>query len=352
MKKIFKRRSKKVGAPPGSLIYTGESIEKITYISLFIYDAESIVEKHPKNIDEALSQIKEGKKAWLHIAGIHDPLLVNAVGKHFKLHPLLLEDIMSPSQRSKLDDYKNYLYIATHILNLNGEGIEEEQLSLVIGENVLISFAEKRTDIFKPIVERLLKPFSRMRQRGPDYIAYTLLDCIVDNYFLILEKVDAKLEALETTLLSGANATIMFRIQSAKRELGLLRKTIWPMREVINSLRRIDSTLIQETTRIYLYDVYDHTIQAIEAVEGFRELSGGMHDIYLANVNQKMNETIQVLTIVSTIFVPLTFLASVYGMNFDVLPGLHHPYGFLILLAVMIFITVIMVMSFRRKNWI
>lgn len=352
MKKLFKRRSKKVGAPPGSLIYTGDSIEKTTYISLFIYDAESIVEKHPKTIHETILHLKEGKKAWIHISGIHDPHLINALGQHFKLHPLLLEDIMSPSQRSKLDDYKNYLYIATHILNLIGDNFEEEQLSLIIGENVLISFSEKKTDIFKPIEERLCKPTSRMRKRGSDYIAYTILDCIVDNYFLILEKVDVRLESLEATLLSGTNSSTMFLIQNSKKELGLLRKTIWPMREVINSLRRIDTMLIQETTRIYLYDVYDHTIQAIEAVEIFRELSGGLHDIYLANVNQKMNESIQVLTIVSTIFVPLTFLASLYGMNFDVLPGSHHPNGFLILFLVMIFVTVIMIVSFRRKNWI
>lgn len=352
MKKLLKKRSKKAGAPPGSLIYTGDSNEITSSISLFLYDSDTLIEKHPSTIVEALNLCKNDKKVWIHITGIHDPMLIHAIGKHFKLHPLLLEDIMSPTQRSKLDDYKNYIYIAVHTLHHVASHLEEEQISLIIGDNLLITFCEKQSDIFKPIRDRLLKPSTKMRQQGADYLAYTILDCIVDNYFLILEKVDEKLESLETALLNGENSTVMFRIQAQKRELMLLRKTIWPMREVINQFRRIDSPLISETTRLYIYDVYDHTIQSIEAVEGFRDLVAGMHDIHVATINQKMNEAMKVLTVVATIFVPLTFIASIYGMNFENMPELHYAWGYPAVITLMLLITLIMLLNFRKNKWI
>lgn len=352
MKKLLKKRSKKVGAPPGSLIYTGDSKTVAPTISVFLYDADSLEEKHPQTISEALAFCKNGKKVWINVNGIHDPLLIHSIGQHFQLHPLLLEDIMNPAQRSKLDDYKSYIYIAVHNLYMNVDHLEEEQISLVIGDNVLLSFCERQTDAFKPILERFLKPSTRMRQRKADYLAYTILDCIVDNYFLILEKVDERLEALESALLRGENSTIMFRIQAQKRELMILRKAIWPMREVINHFRRIDSPLVSETTRLYIYDVYDHAIQSIEAVETFRDLVSGMHDIHLASINQKMNETMKVLTIVATIFVPLSFITGIYGMNFDIMPELHHPLGYPIVLLGMTLIALIMLIAFRKNKWI
>lgn len=352
MKKIFKKRFSKVGTPPGSLIYTGELKASSSQIALFLYDSDTIVEKDLHDIHEALRLCQNGKRIWLHITGINDASLIHSIGMHFKLHPLMLEDIMSPTQRSKLDDYKNYIYIATHVLSLKGKGLEDEQLSLVIGSNVLLTFAEKPSDILKPIKDRLLKASSRMRQRGPDYLAYSILDCIVDNYFLILEKIDENLESLESHLLQGANSKITTQIQSQKRELVLVRKAIWPMREVISQFSRVDSHLITETTRLYIHDVYDHSIQAIEALETFRDFIGGMHDIYLSNINQKMNETIKVLTVVSTIFVPLTFITSLYGMNFDNMPELHYSWGYPIVLLTMVFITCLMLYIFRKKNWL
>ncbi len=350
MKQLTKRL-KKVGAPPGSLIYTGDLKEK-TSISLFIYDSDTIAESSPHSIQEALGLIKSGKKAWLHISGISDPQIVHAVGKHFKLHPLMLEDIMNPSQRSKLDDYKDTIYIATHAFYVKEDKLIQEQISLVIGDNILITFSEVPSDLFMPIITRLMRPGGRMRQRGSDYLAYTILDAIVDNYFLVLEREDEKLEILESALLKGGSASIMFEIQDQKRDLMLLRKTIWPMREVINQLRRIDSPLISETTRLYVYDVYDHTIQAIETVEGFRDLTAGMHDIHVAIINQKMNETIRFLTVVSTIFVPLTFITSLYGMNFEHMPELHNPWGYPIVLLTMLIISVGSLIYFRRKRWL
>lgn len=349
--KHLTKRLKKVGAPPGSLIYTGDLKEK-TLITLFHYGSETIHEHHPHDIQEALELIKPGQKTWLHISGISDAQIVHAVGKYFKLHPLMLEDIMNPSQRSKLDDYKDAIYIATHAFYVKQDKLIQEQISLVIGNDILITFSEVPSDLFLPIITRLMRPGGRMRQRGSDYLAYTILDAIVDNYFLVLEREDEKLEILEGALLKGGSASIMFQIQDQKRDLMLLRKTIWPMREVINQLRRIDSPLISETTRLYVYDVYDHTIQAIETVEGFRDLTAGMHDIHVAIINQKMNETIRFLTVVSTIFVPLTFITSLYGMNFVNMPELHSPLGYPIVLLSMLLISICSLIYFRRKHWL
>lgn len=349
--KQLKKRLKKIGAPPGSLIYTGDIKEK-TLINLFLYDSDSINEYTPQSIQEALTLIKPGTKTWLNISGISDPQIVHAIGKHFKLHPLMLEDIMNPSQRSKLDDYKDAIYIATHAFYIKEDRLVQEQISLIIGNDILITFSEVPSDLFMPIVSRLMRPGGRMRQRGSDYLAYTILDAIVDNYFLVLEREDSKLESLENALLHGGSAKVMFEIQDQKRDLMLLRKTIWPMREVINQLRRIDSSLITETTRLYVYDVYDHTIQAIETVEGFRDLTAGMHDIYVAIINQKMNETIRFLTVVSTIFVPLTFITGLYGMNFTHMPELQTQWGYPIVLLAMLLISIGSLIYFRRKCWL
>lgn len=349
--KQLKKRLKKIGAPPGSLIYTGDVKEK-TSITLFIYDSDTIHEYHPHTIQEAIGCIKRDQKAWLHITGISDPQVVHTIGRHFKLHPLMLEDIMNPSQRSKLDDYKDAIYIATHAFYVKEGKLIQEQISLVIGQDLLITFAEVPSDLFLPIVTRLMRKGGRMRQRGSDYLAYTILDAIVDNYFLVLEREDEKLETLEGALLEGGSASIMFEIQDQKRDLMLLRKTIWPMREVINQLRRIDSPLVAETTRLYVYDVYDHTIQAIETVEGFRDLTAGMHDIHVAIINQKMNETIRFLTVVSTIFVPLTFITSLYGMNFKYMPELYSTFGYPAVLLSMLFISICSLIYFRRKQWL
>lgn len=352
IKSLLKKRSKKAGAAPGTLIYTGDATSAKPALTVFIYNADAIIEKHPQTIAETFSLLQKEMNAWIHISGIHDASLIHAIGKQFQLHPLLLEDIMSPTQRSKLDDYKSAIYIATHALYFQNEALEQEQISLVITERTLISFSEKPTDLFKPIHERLLKPGSRMRQRGPDYIAYTILDCIVDNYFVVLEQEDEKLSTLETALLSHHNGHSLYNIQLQKRELMTLRKTIWPMRELISQFRRMDSPLVSETTQLYLYDIYDHTIQAIETVESFRDLTGGLHEIYVATINQKMNETMRLLTVVATIFVPLTFITSLYGMNFDYMPELHHTWGYPAVLIFMALISLVMLIFFRKKKWI
>lgn len=354
MTRFLKRHAKKIGTPPGSLIYTGEHLDQATHISLILYSDETFIEKHPQNVEEALQQIKPGFRVWINIKGISDPRMIDAIGRRFKLHPLMLEDIMSPTQRSKLDDYKTHLYIVTRILDFKNEGesLNDEQLSMVLGENFLITFVEKDTEALNVVRERLAKPASKMRARNTDYLAYAILDTIVDSYFFILEKVDHELELLEDEILKSASPQVIRKILRGKRELALLRRTIWPMRDMVNQFRRTDSPLISEGTRLYAYDVYDHTIQTIETVESFRDVTSGMIDIYLSSINQKMNEVMKVLTVVATIFVPLTFITSLYGMNFEFMPELHSPWGYPIVLSFMFAVSLIMLWVFRKKGWI
>ncbi len=355
MARLFRRRSKKIGTPPGSLIYTGDALLQGTELRLILYNDETVIEKYPKSIEEALQYRAPNQKIWLQVTGITDPRVIDAIGKKFKLHPLLLEDIMSPVQRSKLDDYREHIYIATRVLRFTSPDdgfLEDEQLSIVIGEGVLLTFVEKETEVLSPIRERLKKPSSKMRLRGSDYLAYAILDSIVDHYFLTLERVDRNLEELEEELLHDPQPDTLHKIQKIKREMALLRKIIWPMRELLNHFRRIDSPLIQESTQVYAYDVYDHTIQAIETVESFRDITSGMIDIYLSTINQKMNEIMKVLTVVSTIFVPLTFITSLYGMNFEAMPELHSKFGYPVVLLIMFCTAIGMLFFFRRKRWI
>lgn len=353
LSKTLKMRVKKVGLAPGALLPVVGKRDKVQ-ICIFDYDSKHLIERQDTTVQECLKYIGTEENTWINISGIDDIQTIEIIGKRFGLHPLLLEDIVSSGQRSKLDDYKETIYIVAKMLSYNKETqkVEEEQVSLVLGKNFLISFLESKTNVFAPVYERLRPENSKIRQRGTDYLCYTLLDCLVDNYFLILEQVDEKLETLEGEVIKSPSPKTLQKIQWVKREITLLRKSVWPMREVISNFLRIESPLIQDTTKLYLHDVYDHTIQAIDAIESFRDISSGMLDIYLSNISQRMNEIMKVLTVVSTIFVPLTFLASIYGMNFDNIPELHRQYGYYTVLAVMFCITMGMIYYFKHKGWI
>lgn len=352
--KVLKTRIKKVGLPAGSLIPSNGKLSDQIHISAIDYDAHRFVEKKDLSIQECIHFLKTPSITWINVCGIGDTQTVEVIGRHFGLHPLMLEDIMSAGQRSKLDNYKDTIYLVVRMLTYNNEKqtAEDEQVSLILGKNFVITFLESQNDIFSPIRERLQQPKSRLRQRGPDYLCYSLIDCLVDNYFLILEKVDEKLDKLENELFNYPEPGTMQKIHHAKREITLLRKSVWPMREVISNFRRLESPLIQDPTKLYIQDVYDHTIQAIDTIESFRDITAGMLDIYLSNLSQRMNEVMKVLTVVATIFVPLTFIASLYGMNFDYLPELHWKWGYYTVLGGMLIISLLMLLYFKRKRWI
>jgi magnesium transporter len=307
-----------------------------------------------KTIEECFPFKETPTVTWINIDGVHQADIIEKIGKQFDIHPLILEDIMNTEQRPKIEDFEKYLFIVLKMLytnNKNGE-IQSEQVSLVVGPNYVISFQEKEGDVFDPIRERIRTGKGRVRRMGPDYLAYALIDAIVDNYFVVLEKVGEKIEDVEELLIMDPSPQVLKEIHSLKRKLLFLRKSVWPLREVINILERGECSLVKKATIIFLRDVYDHTIQVIETIEVYREMLSEMIDAYLSSISNKTNEIVKVLTIIATIFIPLTFIASIYGMNFTWMPEIEWPEGYHMVLVVMAIIGVMMIVYFRRKKWI
>ncbi len=354
MPKFIKKRSKKAGLPPGTLVHIGEKMSERTKITVFEFDELSFQEREPENLGECFLFKKEPTVTWVNVHGVHEVEILEKFGNCFGLHPLVMEDILNTDQRPKIENYGEDLFIVLKMLSYDekkGE-ISAEQVSLVLRSNAVLSFTEKEKGAFTPIQERLRNGKGRLRKMGADYLAYTLLDIIVDHYFAILEKLSEKIEELEEKLVTNPTTPILQKIQNLKREMIFLRKWVWPLREVISSLERGESSWIQEGTRFYLRDVYDHTIQVMDTVETFREVLSGMMDIYLSSINNRMNAVMKVLTIIATIFMPLTFLAGVYGMNFKHMPELEWQWGYPLLWVFMILIAVFMLISFRKKKWL
>lgn len=356
MSKYLKHHSKKAGLSAGVLIPQENEIEHKVTISIMDFDTEHVFEKTNISAEECLQYIETPAVTWIHVCGVSNPKIIEALGNHFRLHPLILEDIISCGQRSKMDTYNEHLFIVMQILSYtNSHGsskLEEGQVSLVLGKNIVISFTEKQEDIFNSIREKIRKTNSRIRQMGAEFLLYALLDIIVDNYFVILEKMDSQLEYLEEELIKEPGPQALLKIQRAKRNITLLRKSVWPTREVINQLQHVETPLMTSSVRVYLKDIYDHAIQAIDTIEGFRDIVSGMLDIYISHINLRMNEIMKVLTIVATLFVPLTFIASIYGMNFKYMPELDYKWGYPAVLFIMFVIAINMLIQFRRKKWI
>ena len=290
---------------------------------------------------------------WLDIDGVHQAEVLESVGNYANLHPLVLEDIHNTYQRPKVEDYDDYLYIVLKMISWDSDSNEAqaEQVSLILGKSYVISFKEDPGDIFDPIRQRLREGKGRIRKLGADYLAYSLLDQVVDHYFIVLENLGERVEDLEEELVTNPDKSTLQTIYHLKRELIYLRKSVWPLREAISSLERGESPLFQPETLIYLRDVYDHTIQVIDTIETFRDMVSGMLDIYLSSVSNRMNEVMKVLTIIATIFIPLTFITGVYGMNFNYMPELQWRWGYFSIWGVMIVIVIGMVVYFKRKGW-
>ena len=353
-KRIPKKRSSKAGLPPGTLIYLGEKKTESVRITYIDYDDQSFQEKQVLNIEECLKFKETPTVSWINIDGIHDVELIEKLGKGFELHPLILEDILSTGQRPKFEDYEQHIFVVLKMLSFDEESqsVTAEQVSLILGPNYVISFQERIGDVFEQIRERIRKAKGRIRKMGPDYLAYALLDAIVDNYFVILERFGEKIESMEEEVISNPTERTVQQIHSLKREMIFMRKSIWPLREVIGGLQKSESSLINETTGIYLRDVYDHTIQIIDTIESFRDIVSGMLDIYLSSLSNKMNAVMKVLTIIATLFIPLTFVAGIYGMNFKYMPELEWRWSYPIVWLIMIAVAVVMLCYFKRKKWL
>ena len=355
MPRLVSRRAKqKVGLVPGTLVHIGDrKIEKVR-IRIIDYDETQLEEKEVKKVEECFPFKDKPTISWINIDGLHDVEVVEKIGKQFGLHPLILEDIVHTGQRPKLEDFGDHIFIVLKVLYYNEEKgeVEAEQVSLIFGENFVISFQERVGDIFEPLRERIRKGKGRVRKAGADYLAYALLDSIVDNYFVILEQMGETIEETEQELATDPDVATLQTIRAFKKEMIILRKSIWPLREVVNTLERGESSLIHESTGIYLRDVYDHTIQIIDTVESYRDMLSGMLDVYLSIISNKMNEVMKVLTIFAAIFIPLTFVAGVYGMNFSFMPELGWQWGYFAALLVMAIIGAALIVYFRRKRWL
>lgn len=353
-KKGLRQHSIRAGMSPGTLIHIGDNKPSTIQVSLMDYSPTHLIEKENISIEECVQFLHEPPMTWINVRGVHDKRIVEALGKYFGFHDLVMEDVMNTGQLAKLDDYKDYLFMVLRTLCYKKESdrIEDEQVSIILGKNFVVSFLENSHDIFASVRERIRKGNPRIRSMGSGYLCYALIDSIVDQYFVILEHVNNQLEDLESALIHDPKPATMQQIQKLKREIILLRKSVWPMREAVNNLRRIDSDLIKPATQVYLHDVYDHTVQVIETIESFRDISAGLLEIYLSTISQRMNEIMKVLTVVATIFVPLTFIASVYGMNFEHIPELHWRYGYPMVLLLMFTVGCGMVYYFWRKRWL
>jgi magnesium transporter len=355
MPRFFKRVSKKVGLSPGTLVHIGKKkIEKVR-IRLIDYDETQLQEKEPKTIEECFPFKELPTVTWVNIDGLHDIQVMEKIGKHFNLHPLVLEDILNTEQRPKIEDFDDYIFIVLKMLFYDEKQnqINAEQVSIILSSNFVLSFQERVGDIFDPLRERIRNSKGRVRKMGPDYLAYALLDAVVDNYFVVLEKLGEKIEGMEEELVTNPTPETLQTIHNLKREMIFLRKSVWPLREVVSRLERGESELIKESTGIYLRDVYDHTIQVIDTVETYRDMLSGMLDIYLSSISNRMNQVMKVLTIIATIFIPLTFVAGIYGMNFEFMPELKwhwvYPWAFWL---VMLGVAGVMLVYFRRKKWL
>ncbi len=346
-------RSKKSGLGPGSLVHVGRRKIDRPRITLIDYDSGHFLEKEVASLEECLPFNLTSTVTWINVDGVHDPDVVEKLGQAFGLHPLILEDIMTTSQRPKLDDLETSFYFVARMIELGGQGRElvTEQLSLVFGRNFVLTFQEAPGDMFDPVRERLRNGKGRIRKLGPDYLAYALLDAVVDHYFVALETLGDRIDTLEEELVRNPREETLHAIHALKREMLIFRKAVWPLREVVAGIERAETPLIQPSTNIFLRDVYDHIIQVIDNVETYRDMLAGMLETYLSSMSNRMNQVMKILTIISTIFIPLTFIVGVYGMNFEHMPELKWRFGYFLVWGVMIILGLGLVRVFKRNKW-
>jgi magnesium transporter len=351
----FGRRGSKTGLAPGTLVHVGEKKAEKVEIRVLAYNSEKLIERKLETVEECLEfKGQSDINLWINVDGLDRIDVIEKLGGYFDIHPLTLEDVLNTGQRPKTEDYDSYIYsvLKMMLLDTEREEIIIDQVSIIIGPNYILSFQERQGDVFDPVRERFENSASRLRKSGVDYLAYSLIDAVIDNYFLILEHFGDEIEYLEEGLVIQPGPEALRSIQKYKRDMILLRKSVWPLRELINGLQRVESDLIKETTRIYLRDIYDHTIQVIDSVEDLRDILSSMVDVYLSSVSYRMNDVMKVLTVIATIFIPLTFIAGVYGMNFDYMPELKWRWGYPMIMFVMTFLGVGMFAYFKKRKWV
>lgn len=354
MRKSHRSRSKKVGLPPGSLVHVGQVHAAPAEFSLLRYDTAQVTEQSAQQLAGLDLQRNENETLWVNLYGLHDPALLAELGRTFGLHPLVLEDILNTDQRPKLDSYGDYLYLVARFFSYDraNMALASEQVSIILGRNFVLTFQERKSGSFEPVRERLRTDKGIVRRSGADYLAYSLLDIIVDRYFIVIEQIGDDCETLEEQLLAKPGAEMLHHIHQLKREAMELRRAIWPLREVVNAMIRNDGGFFQPATLLYLRDVYDHTVHLIESLESVRDLLAGMLDIYLSSISNRVNMEVRALTVVAMLFMPATLIAGIFGMNFKVMPLLQEADGFWFAMGMMATIAIAMGLIFWRRQWL
>ena len=354
MPKLFKKMSHKAGLPPGTLVHVGEKKAEEVKITTMDYNQTAFQENEVQTVEECFPFKETPTVTWINIDGLHRVDIIKKIGEHFGIHPLIQEDILHTGQRPKMEDLDSYILVILKMLRYDDEAstVRTEQISIILGSNFVVSFQEMKGDLFNSLRERIRTGKGRIRRMGADYLAYSLLDSIVDHYFILLEKCGERIEVLEEELALSPNPETLQAIHNLKQEIIFLRKSVWPLREVISGLERAESSLIHDAISMYLRDLYDHTIQVIDSVETYQDILSGMIDLYLSSVSNKMNEVMKVLTVFASIFIPLTFMAGIYGMNFEFMPELKMRWAYPALWGAMITVAAILLTFFKRKKWL
>ncbi|WP_136481406.1 magnesium/cobalt transporter CorA [Cognatitamlana onchidii] len=352
-KRVY-RSKKKLGQAPGTVVYTGDRLKDELDLVVFEYNKDTCIEKNLKSVEESFNLKHTDTITWLNLNGLNHVKDIEKLGYHFGFHPLVLEDIVNIAQRPKVDEYDDYIFVVLKMLNYTQtQQLESEQISFIIGKNYVISFQEAENDVFDTVRNRLRHAVGRIRQMHADYLLYALIDTVIDHYFGIIETLGDKIEDLESAIFSGEIDKSAGRtIQDLKREVLRVRRTILPIREVINKVEKSHHALIQKQTTTYFKDINDHISQVSENIEIYREMIWSLMEMYMTTINNKMNEIMKVLTIMASIFIPLTFITGVYGMNFHNIPELHYKNGYYVVWVTMAIIVIAMLWYFRRKKWL
>ncbi|OMP29913.1 MULTISPECIES: magnesium/cobalt transporter CorA [Mangrovimonas] len=353
-KKRTSKYKKHIAKAPGTLIYTGEKNSQQLFIESFDYNLEGVTEKELKNIEDVFGYKTTESITWVNINGLNHIEAIEKAGDHYGLHPLILEDIVNTSQRPKIDEYDEYIFISLKMLHLDAdENVIIEQVSFVMGDRYVLTFQEAEGDVFDNVRERIRSGKGRIRGMGADYLLYALVDAVVDHYYVVSEMLGNKIEDIEDSLFEGSMKDSMsVQILMLKKELLKVRRAIFPLREIISRIEKSESPLIDKKSIQFYRDIYDHVIQLSDNIDIFREMIWSLMDMYMTTISNRMNEVMKVLTIIATIFIPLTFIAGIYGMNFDHMPELHLKYGYYTVWIVMIAVFIAMVIYFKRKKWL
>jgi magnesium transporter len=349
-----KRGASKAGLPPGTLVHVGEERTEPVKLNVIDYDDNTFHEHTAQSLEECFHYSETKTATWIDVVGIHNVGMMEKLANHFHIHPLMMEDIVNSTTRPKAEEAEYHVFIALKMARFDDDTKEllMEQVSLIVSPHVVISFQETEGDVFNPVRDRIRNHRGRIRSLGIDYLAYSLMDMLVDHYFVVLEKIGDELEQMEENVMSEECEDLTHDLHHIKGELMLLRKAMWPMRDVMSQLSRGEVALFKKSTIPFIRDVYDHTVQVVDSIENYRELSSSLHDVQLSKVGQRANEVMKVLTMMSTVFIPLTFIAGIYGMNFDYMPELRWKYGYAMVWGVMLVIVVGLLAFFRKRKWL